>query len=107
GFIAKQDYAKDIELAILFLRGENQMVIEELSKPMQEAADRLDFEKATQYRDQIMMLRKLQDSRHIITDSGESDIIACAVQEDQACIQVFFIRGGHNLGNKSYYPRIQ
>jgi len=107
GYIEKKDYAKDIELAVLFLQGENQLVIENLTSPMQQAAEMLEFEKAAQYRDQITMLRQLQQSRHIITASGEADIIACAVRDEQACIQMFFIRGGHNLGNKTYYPKIQ
>ena len=74
---------------------------------MQQAATDLEFEKAAHYRDQIATLRQYQNVQNFITDTGESDIIACAIEADQACLQIFYIRGGRNLGNKSYFPRIK
>jgi len=107
GFISPEDYASDIALACLFLEGKNDQVLEAFSRPMQQAADRLEFEKAAHYRDQIATLRQYQSGQHIISDTGEADIIACAIAADQACLQVFYIRGGRNLGNKSYFPRMK
>ncbi len=107
GFINRQDYAQDIELATLFLEGKNDKVMEALTIPMQQAATSLEFEKAAHYRDQVATLRQYQNVQNIISDTGESDIIACAIEADQACLQIFYIRGGRNLGNKSYFPRIK
>jgi excinuclease ABC subunit C len=104
-FISQRDYTNDVELASLFLQGKNDKVLEALSGPMQQAADNLEFEKAAHYRDQIATLRRYQQSQHIIADTGETDIIACAIEADQACVQIFYIRSGRNLGNKSYYPK--
>jgi len=106
GYIEKEDYARDIEHASLFLQGNGEQVITALAVPMQKASANLDFEKAAAYRDQIIMLRELQEARHIIANSGETDIIGCAINGLQACVQIFCIRGGYNLGNKSYYPRV-
>lgn len=106
GFINKPDYARDMGLATLFLEGKNDKVMQALSIPMQQAASNLEFEKAAHYRDQIATLRQYQNVQ-LINDTGESDIIACAIEADQACLQIFYIRGGRNLGNKSYFPRIK
>ncbi|MEX2354101.1 MAG: excinuclease ABC subunit UvrC [Gammaproteobacteria bacterium] len=107
GYIRQQDYAKDIELATLFLQGESDLVIKALTTPMQEAAEKLEYERAASYRDQIKMLRQLQEARHIVSKTGNADIIGCAVSGEQACIQVFYIRDGYNLGNKTWYPRVR
>jgi excinuclease ABC subunit C len=105
-YIEKENYARDIKLASLFLEGKNDQVITALHAPMQQASTALDFEKAARYRDQIAMLRQFQESQHIVADTGESDVIACALEHGQACVQLFCIRGGRNLGNRSYYPRV-
>ena len=105
GYMDKEGYAEDLERALLFLEGRNEEVIESLLQPMQRASDNLEFERAAHYRDQIASLRRIQESQHITAPRGESDIIACAVRGGQACVQVFYIRGGRNLGNKAYFPR--
>ena len=72
---------------------------------MQKAAEKLEFERAAHYRDQISNLRKVQEQQHITAPKGEVDIIACGMYSGMACIQIFYIRGGLNLGNKSFFPR--
>lgn len=94
----------DVQHAVLSLEGRNEEVIQRLTGPMQQAAEALEFERAAQYRDQIANLRRVQESQHIITGKGELDIIAAALCADVACVQVFFIRAGRNLGNKAFFP---
>lgn len=105
GIIGPEQYREDVELAVMFLEGRNEEVVEALTRPMQAAAQSLDFERAAHYRDQLASLRRIQEQQHLAAPSGECDLIACAVREGQACIQVFYIRGGRNLGNKSFFPR--
>ena len=88
----------------MFLEGRNEEVIRELTAPMQKAADGLDYERAAQYRDQIVSLRKIQENQYITAPRGELDIVACYMEGGYACVQVFFIRGGLNLGNKAFFP---
>ncbi len=90
---------------MLFLEGRNEEVIDALLQPMQEASDKQEFERAAQYRDRIASLRRIQESQHITAPTGESDIIACCMHAGRACVQVFYIRGGRNLGNKAWFPR--
>ncbi len=104
-YISRQDYADDMKHAVMFLQGRNEEVIGALLRPMQAAADKLEYERAAHYRDQISNLRKVQEQQHITTAKGEIDIIACSMYSGMACIQIFYIRGGLNLGNKPFFPR--
>ncbi len=106
GYITEKAYGKDISHAILFLQGKSEQVIHELVKDMEKAADKHHFEKAVVYRDQISNLRKITEKQHISADKGDIDIIACAAKAGQACVQVFYIRNGLNLGNRSFYPSL-
>jgi excinuclease ABC subunit C len=106
-YISKEEYGRDNDLAMLFLEGKNEKVIKSLEKPMLQASENLEYEKAAQYRNQITMLRQFQESQHIIAKDGDADFIACKILHNQACLQVFIIRGGHNLGNKVYFQTIR
>jgi len=105
-FITEKAYRKDIDHAILFLQGKSQQVINELVKDMEKAAEKQHFEKAALYRDQISNLRKITETQNISADKGDIDIIACSTEAGQACVQVFYIRNGLNLGNRSFYPSL-
>jgi len=105
GLIGKTAYQEDVKHAVMFLEGENDKVINALIKPMQRAAENLEYERAAQYRDQISNLRKVQEHQYITTENGEIDIIAGVTGGGISCIQVFFIRGGLNIGSKSYFPK--
>lgn len=104
-YISEEDYKRDIDNAALFLEGKNEVVIEALTEPMQKASDALEFELAARLRDQIRSIRDVQEKQHISSESGDIDIISCFISANQACIQLVFIRGGHNLGNRNFYPQ--
>ena len=105
-YISEKRYRADIQHALMFLEGKSTRLIEDLVAQMEKASARLDFEKAAQYRDQIRMLQKVVEKQYISGDERDVDIVACYCQGSQACVQVFFIRQGRNLGNRSYYPRL-
>lgn len=100
--ISAEEYARDVGDAILFLEGKTSRVIEELVVRMEQASSRLEYEQAARYRDQIVRLRKIQKKQYVSGERGDLDIAACAVEAGMAVIQLFFIRGGRNLGNKSF-----
>ena len=104
-FISQEDYAEDVRHTILFLEGKSNQVIDELVKRMDEAAKALEYEKAAVHRDQIASLRRLQEKQYVSHEKGDLDVIAIEYQQGVACIQVFFIRDGLNLGNKSFFPK--
>jgi len=107
GLIDQQSYQEDVRHAVMFLEGKNSAVIDELVSKMERASEALDFEKAVIFRDQIAALRKVQEKQYI---SGETendlDVIAGTIRGGVGSIQVFNVRGGLNLGNKAYFPRL-
>jgi len=106
GLVSKEDYARDVRHVEMFLEGKSDEVVSELVRRMEEAAGRQEFEIAAQIRDRIATLRKIQERQYIAGEKGDLDVVACASQGGMACVQVFFFRGGHNLGNKSFFPKM-
>jgi excinuclease ABC subunit C len=104
--ISEQAYRQDIKHALLFLEGKSSQIIEELVASMEKAAKKRNYEKAAVYRDQISNLKVITERQHVSAEKGDIDIIACATEGGQACIQVFYIRNGLNLGNRSYFPSL-
>ena len=106
GLVTQQDYARDVQDALLFLEGRADQVIDGLVTRMEQAAEALAFEQAARYRDQIATLRRIQERQYVSGERGDLDIIACASAGGVACVQLFFIRQGRNLGNKLFFPRL-
>ncbi len=106
GLIDAQDYALDVQNTVMFLEGRSSAVIDGLVRRMQQAAAAQDYELAAIFRDQIASLRHVQEKQYISKEHGDMDIIACATDKGSACVQVFFVRGGRNLGNAVFFPRV-
>ena len=106
GLIGKEQYRLDVENSILFLQGQGGQLVEQLVQKMESAAGKLEFEVAATYRDQIQRLRAVLDKHFVEGEKGDVDILACAVNADMACVQVFYIRSGQNLGNRQFFPKI-
>ncbi len=106
GLISQQDYAQDVRHAVLFLEGKNREVTDELVQRMERAAEAQDFEQAARLRDQVAHLRHVQETQHVSGEGGDLDVIAAVVKSGIACVQVFYIRAGRNLGNKGFFLRL-
>ncbi|MFC1916146.1 excinuclease ABC subunit UvrC, partial [Chloroflexota bacterium] len=103
GAVSREEYAEVIKEVILFLEGKQEKIVRGLQRKMNEAAEALDFEKATLYRDQIQSINKVIEGQKIAaTVRGEQDVIAFAQERDQACVQVFFIRSNKLTGRESF-----
>jgi len=104
--IDKENYSEDLNNTILFLEGKGHLLIDQLINKMERASKNLEFEKAVIFRDQIARLRSVLEKHFVHGEKGDVDIIACASKAGVACVQVFFIRNGQNLGNKLFFPKI-
>jgi excinuclease ABC subunit C len=105
GRIAGADYARLIEQATLFLSGRSRDIQQRLAAEMDTAAEALDFEAAALIRDRIRALSLVQGHQDIhVAGIADADVIAAYQAGGQTCIQVFFFRGGHNWGNRAYFP---
>ncbi len=104
GAISQEEYEKLVQEASLFLRGRRSDLIEELRARMEEAAQRLDFERAARLRDQIAALERLFSGHHeLVARPIERDLIGYAIENRTACIQVFFVRAGKLVGRESFF----
>jgi excinuclease ABC subunit C len=101
----EENYRKQIDQARLFLEGENDTLINQQVTLMEQFSRNLDFEQAAQTRDKIEMLRRITEKQFVTDFRTDIDIIACAVEQDVCCIQLFMIRNGTSLGNKPFISK--
>lgn len=99
GGVNKEEYRNMMKSVCSFLNGHVEEVAEELKKKMDACADRLEFEKAAEYRDKIEIVNRLTNKQKVAGVKNENiDIIGIAQNEIDCCIQMFFIRGGKAIG---------
>jgi excinuclease ABC subunit C len=103
--VTQQDYAADVELTRLYLDGKGDKILKQLETDMEVAAEKLNFEKAADHRDQISALRQIQTQQVIEKGKGTIDVIAAAVEGGQACVHMLYVRQGRILGSRSFYPK--
>ncbi|GIW13430.1 MAG: UvrABC system protein C [Tepidiforma sp.] len=102
-YCTKEEYDEVIQQVILFLEGRADDVIRRLRKQMEDAAERLEFERAAQLRDQLKAIERTVERQHVATTRDEdADIFGLARDGDDACVQVFFIRGTQMIGRDSF-----
>ena len=113
GYVSQEEYRKNINMVIKFLNGDFQDAISELMEKMQKASEEMRYEDAMEYRDLISSIRKIGE-RQKITGYGQEDrdIIAVAMDDSEdlrdqdAVVQVFFIRDGRLIGRDHFYLRV-
>ncbi len=105
-YIDKEDYKKSVDQAIQFVSGKSRDIQKNLSKQMEEASEKLDFERASIFRDRIKSLNIIQSSQRINeANLIDADVIAAYKESGKTCIQVFFYRSKQNWGNQAYFPK--
>jgi len=104
GLVDADDYADQVKDAMLFLQGKNQKVLTRMISRMEQASRDLDFESAALFRDQINLLKQMQAQQFVSGMKSDIDFIALAQGQGQACVQVVSVRGGRNLGQRTYFP---
>lgn len=104
GFISQEEYGKNIDHVIEFLNGNYSPVVKMLQERMNEASERMEYEKAATNRDLLGSVRQIMNKQKIThTDLSDKDIIAFARNKDEAVVQTFFIRGGKLIGRDHFY----
>jgi excinuclease ABC subunit C len=105
GRISADDYARLVGQAKAFLAGKSATVQRELAAEMEQAAEGLEFEHAAAVRDRIRALTFVQGNDVVNPASlQDADVIAAWQIAGQTCVQVFFVRGGRNNGNRAFFP---
>lgn len=99
GAVNQAEYRAIIDGLCDFLGGNTEPVVAEMRRQMDEAAEALDFEKAATLRDQIKAIDLVVEKQKVVNAASvDEDVIAFARADDDACVQVFFIRGGKLVG---------
>ncbi len=107
GKVSKEEYRKQIDQVIEFLNGNYQPVLKELEEKMQQASEDMNFEKAIEYRELLKAVKTIAQKQKITSSDGEDkDIIAMASDEQDAVVQVFFIRDGKLIGRDHFHVNI-
>ena len=104
GYVSREEYRKKLDGALEFLSGNYNMILKELDTKMKAAAEVLDFEAAAGYRDLYNSVKQVSQKQKITDSVGEDkDIIALYQDENEAVVQVFFVRDGKLIGREHYY----
>ncbi len=102
-FCTPEEYAEVVQQVILFLEGKSDDVLKRLREQMEATAERLEFERAAMIRDQMRSLERTIEKQMVATTKKEDlDIYGVFRDGDQACVQVFFVRGRHMIGRDNF-----
>lgn len=104
GYVTKEEYEEFIEKALDFLSGNYSPIMKDLEEKMNKASEELDYEEAIRYRELLGSVKKVTQKQKITHSDGEDkDIIGLAKDENDAIVQVFFIRSGRLIGREHFY----
>ncbi len=102
--ISKEEYREKINKIIAFLNGKYEIVLQEITKKMKDASNKLDFETAAKWRDSIQSISLIAEKQKVVSSEGsDSDVIGLYSENNVSCIEIFFIRSGKIVGKEHYF----
>jgi excinuclease ABC subunit C len=106
GLISVENYRQDVADAIKVLEGRGAELIDDLAQRMEEAAQKLEFERAARLRDQINGIKAIHSTQSVTRNVTEDiDAVALVSRGGDHCVSIVFVRGGRNLGSSNFFPR--
>jgi len=104
GAVSKDGYRQMISDLMEFLSGHSEPIVERVQADMLKASEEMRFEKAAALRDQLKAMQSIIERQKIVfgSDYADSDVIAMAREDGEACVQIFFIRGGKLIGREYF-----
>ncbi len=104
GYISKEEYNKNFNKALKLIEGDYKQVIEYLEEKMYEASEKMEYEQAAVCRDLIESVKKISVKQKINDFGGmDRDVVALARTNEEAVVQVFFIREGKLIGRDHFH----
>ena len=103
-YVSKEQYAEQVAKALEFLNGKYDVILKDLEKKMFQASENMEFEEAIRYRDLFNSVKQVAQKQKITdSDMEDKDIIALAKDDNDAIVQVFFVRGGKLIGREHFH----
>ncbi|GBF35532.1 excinuclease ABC subunit C [Desulfocucumis palustris] len=103
GMIEKENYLSMVREVCLFLEGKQEELVKRLTRRMEDASEKLEFERAAEIRDQLRSIKDILEKQKVISSgAGDQDAVAMARGVDDCCVMVFFIRNGKLLGRERF-----
>lgn len=104
GKVSEEDYRRAIDSIIAFLDGDVSSIKRDIKAKMERASFTMEFEQAAEYRDMLRNIEKMSQTQKVTSgDEGNRDVIGLATADDEAVVQVFFIRNGKMVGREHFY----
>ena len=104
GVVNQAQYRQTISDLMDFLSGHSEAIVTRIQNEMQKASEEMRFERAAALRDQLKAIQTIIERQKIVfaTDYLDSDVLAMARSNGEACVQIFFIRGGKLIGREYF-----
>jgi excinuclease ABC subunit C len=103
GLVGRAEYAEIVGRVRLLLEGKDRQLVRQLTRRMDEAAERLEFEQAARLRDQIASLQQSGEVQRVITSrGGDHDVFGAAQDGGEVQVQLFVVRGGKLIGRDRF-----
>lgn len=106
GYVSDQEYQADLDKTRAFLNGKSAELIETIEADMDRAAENLEYERAAEFRDQLLFLRRVQEQQYVSGSKGDVDIFAVEIRSGVACVHYLMVRDGRLIGSRSYFPKM-
>lgn len=107
GYVDQAEYRKSIDEVLQFLNGNYDLILGDLQKKMEEASEAMEYERAIEYRDLLQSVQKIAQKQKITDTAGnDRDIVAMARDQEDAVVQVFFVRNGRLIGRDHFFLRL-
>lgn len=102
-YCSKEEYDEVVQQVIKFLEGKTDEVVDELTARMEESAEKFDYERAALFRDRIQAVKRVSERQMMATTRpADMDVFGLARNDDEACVQVFFVRGTKVIGRDHF-----
>ncbi|MDN3649689.1 excinuclease ABC subunit UvrC [Reinekea marina] len=105
GLVSEQEYKEDLDKTRAFLQGKSQDLVKKIERDMDAAAEKYEYERAADLRDQLLFLRKVQEQQFVSGAKGNVDVFAVVKEASGVCIHFLMVRDGRMIGSRSFFPK--
>lgn len=104
GYVSKEEYRKQIDEIMMLLEGKTEKIIKQLQEEMQEASNKMEFERAAYLRDKVIAIERISEKQKVSNlNENDIDVIGISRNEFEVCIEIFFVRRSKMIGREHFF----